>query len=157
MKKENYDPQLDYKEVADLARLMEDTNLGKEFYSNFKTNLLYYESLVLLQYQQPLEGIDKLLTNKASYCSGNSVCFFGHKNMLDLIQTPEEFKKRIIEYSFKYGLTEILEYLGISSEEIKTRKLKMKKQELKKEIKSLQNKLATAKRKLEELQNEKEN
>ena len=154
MREENYNPELDYKEVADLARLMEDANLGEEFYSNFKTNSLYYQSLVLLQHKHSIKGIDKLLTHGACYSSGNNVCFFGNKNMLDLIQKPEEFKKRILDYSFKNMLTEVLEYLGINTEEIKARKLKMKKEELKKEIKSLQNKLATAKRKLEALEAE---
>lgn len=139
MKEKGLDPDLDYKDVADLARLMLDANLGEELYENFKTNLRFYiemaTKLIPGTYRREVKEAEDLLTHKACYSSGNSVCFFGNKNMLDLIQKPEEFKKRIIEYSYKKNLNGVLEYLGIPADEVAAKKLKLKKASLKAQIK----------------------
>ena len=157
MKKEGVDPCLNYKDVADLAKLIADVNLGEELYSNLKTNIQFYKSLCLTAIEKRLSGsvdFTALLSHKANYSSGNEVCFFGNENMMDLIQKPEEFKSRLLKWSFKKELYDVLKFFGISDEEIKTHKFKVKKEKLINKIKSLKIELESAEQQLKDLRKE---
>lgn len=154
MKKEGLDPHLNYKDVADLAKLIADVNLGEELYLNFKINLQYYNSIRLIAFEKRLKGFDDLLSHKAVYCSGNSVCFFGNENMMDLIQKPEEFKSRLLKWSFNKNLVDVLKFLGVSDEEISSYKFKAKEEKLINKISSLEIELESAKQELKDLRKE---
>ena len=156
IKEEDFNAGISAKDVADLAKVLDDNLLGDEFYTNLKTNLTFVAKIKNIP---DVEDVVEcyIYTNYADYSLGNNLCYFGEDNAMSLIKSPDVFKQKIIKRFIEKNCFEALKILGLYTKEIKKISIDLRKQDIiaklndaKKDIEKYERELNALKKEREE-------